>query len=40
MTPEELVAEYTLLLELTEELNIEITTLSVENPDGTHVVFE
>ena len=40
MTAEELVAEFELLLVLTEGLNIEITGLSVENPDGTVVLLE
>lgn len=40
MTAEELMAEFTLLLALTEELNIEITALSIENPDGTVVLVE
>jgi hypothetical protein len=40
MTIEDLILELELLLKLTEGLNIEIVSLSIDNFDGTNILIE
>lgn len=40
MTIEDLILELELLLKLTEDLNIEIISLSIDNFDGTNILLK